>query len=478
MQAQVADHYVDSASKRVFLVGDSAHRFPPAGGFGMNTGLQDAHNLAWKLAYAIHQSNDSRSTSSDAEEKSRIWVGTSYHQERRKIAVENTVFSLQNYQQTADCATTIGLDPKLADLALSLADHQLTSRVLSFSVRRKLFLEALQTGLQSLKWLENWQGNFYGRYRVQQLQDLIQQEKSLALIFPEQDLFYSYLPSSQLETHPLTQTQCKYQSSVDDRLGRRIDHHWLKISLAATDSFAIAGNESHSRHNTDFNEDMVIVSTVEMPSLIHHLTSSAMDSSLRTPSNFLPPYLIFLPALISTSRSSSTLSQEIADSFPPNVNSLLDQLQPWIQRLPSLPPPPLVLIFVHSGSVSSREDVLQEQYAVPRFSLHPPEIETNHTQSSLTTWLNTCKQDDLRTLHSPNMQRLEALLTSDSHITTRILKTAKTADVTRSSSSQCKMIIQLQLHATIATNVNIFHDRNEYLVVRPDGHVEFIGKLK
>jgi len=37
----------------VFLAGDAAHRFPPAGGFGMNTGIQDAHNLAWKLAAVL-----------------------------------------------------------------------------------------------------------------------------------------------------------------------------------------------------------------------------------------------------------------------------------------------------------------------------------------------------------------------------------------------------------------------------------------
>ena len=39
-----------------FLAGDAAHRFPPAGGFGMNTGIQDAHNLAWKLAAGAGQS--------------------------------------------------------------------------------------------------------------------------------------------------------------------------------------------------------------------------------------------------------------------------------------------------------------------------------------------------------------------------------------------------------------------------------------
>ncbi|MFF1798437.1 FAD-dependent monooxygenase, partial [Kitasatospora sp. NPDC058263] len=38
---------------RLFLAGDAAHILPPTGALGMNTGIQDAYNLAWKLALAV-----------------------------------------------------------------------------------------------------------------------------------------------------------------------------------------------------------------------------------------------------------------------------------------------------------------------------------------------------------------------------------------------------------------------------------------
>lgn len=50
MSSTVAERF---AQGRVFLVGDSAHQLPPSGGFGMNTAVQDAHNLAWKLAFVL-----------------------------------------------------------------------------------------------------------------------------------------------------------------------------------------------------------------------------------------------------------------------------------------------------------------------------------------------------------------------------------------------------------------------------------------
>ncbi|CAG9312188.1 unnamed protein product [Blepharisma stoltei] len=39
------------SNKRVFLVGDSTHQMPMAGGFGVNSGIKDAHNLCWKFSY-------------------------------------------------------------------------------------------------------------------------------------------------------------------------------------------------------------------------------------------------------------------------------------------------------------------------------------------------------------------------------------------------------------------------------------------
>ncbi|MBE7157506.1 MAG: FAD-dependent monooxygenase [Rhodospirillales bacterium] len=73
---RVADHYRDG---RIFLVGDTAHIMPPWGGLNGNTGIADAHNLAWKLARAVRQANDATTEH----------LLASYESERRPVALRN-----------------------------------------------------------------------------------------------------------------------------------------------------------------------------------------------------------------------------------------------------------------------------------------------------------------------------------------------------------------------------------------------------
>lgn len=72
--ALVADRFAD---RRILLAGDAAHLFTPTGGFGMNTGVDDAANLSWKIAARLAG-----------------WGGgellPSYELERRPIAERNT----------------------------------------------------------------------------------------------------------------------------------------------------------------------------------------------------------------------------------------------------------------------------------------------------------------------------------------------------------------------------------------------------
>jgi 2-polyprenyl-6-methoxyphenol hydroxylase-like FAD-dependent oxidoreductase len=71
MNARLADRYrVD----RVFLIGDAAHIHPPTGGQGLNTSVQDAYNLGWKLA-AVANGADNTLLDSYQEERQPIAAG-------------------------------------------------------------------------------------------------------------------------------------------------------------------------------------------------------------------------------------------------------------------------------------------------------------------------------------------------------------------------------------------------------------------
>jgi 2-polyprenyl-6-methoxyphenol hydroxylase-like FAD-dependent oxidoreductase len=81
MHIQLAEHF--SHDNQIFLVGDSAHGFVPAGAFGLNTGLADVVNLGWKLASVIQQ-------------QARPSLLSTYEQERLPICTRNQKIAQQN----------------------------------------------------------------------------------------------------------------------------------------------------------------------------------------------------------------------------------------------------------------------------------------------------------------------------------------------------------------------------------------------
>ncbi len=102
MTAQISDAY---QSGRVFLAGDAAHRFPPTGGIGMNTGFQDAHNLVWKIAMAERGLDP-------------VLLDT-YGVERKPVAEINSEKSLVNAMKMSEVAQVLDVD---GDKQISMSD--------------------------------------------------------------------------------------------------------------------------------------------------------------------------------------------------------------------------------------------------------------------------------------------------------------------------------------------------------------------
>ncbi|PSC72429.1 phenol 2-monooxygenase-like isoform X1 isoform B [Micractinium conductrix] len=167
MAGRVAHSY---RSGRVFLVGDAAHAFPPSGAFGMNTGVCDAHNLAWKLAAVL---------------QGRAGDGLldTYTPERKQVGTANMLLSVANFNEALRVPQILGLDYKAANL---LSDV-LAAPALSFlpSELRKGMLEtAMSVGKKAASPIR--------RLRQSELDEVFEHGETLRLQFPKEDLGYVY----------------------------------------------------------------------------------------------------------------------------------------------------------------------------------------------------------------------------------------------------------------------------------------------
>jgi hypothetical protein len=119
--AEVAERFQQG---RIFIAGDAAHVMPPNGGFGGNTGVQDAHNLAWKLAMVLRGAAGPDLLST-------------YEPERRPAAEFTVEQAYSRYvTRTAPYLGTAGIQPVENDLNVELGYCYSSSAVIGNAAGR------------------------------------------------------------------------------------------------------------------------------------------------------------------------------------------------------------------------------------------------------------------------------------------------------------------------------------------------------
>lgn len=127
----------------VFIAGDAAHRRPPTTGLGLNTAIEDALNLSWKLALAL--SSDTNS----------VTLLDSYEQERRPIGKRNADWGLLTFENSAVINAAIGLvaGQKESNKARfeALYEDSLTGSSIRAQVKRVIESQTIEFGAHGIE---------------------------------------------------------------------------------------------------------------------------------------------------------------------------------------------------------------------------------------------------------------------------------------------------------------------------------------
>lgn len=99
LRVAVADSY---RMGRIFIAGDAAHSHPPYGGYGINTGFEDARNLGWKLAATLQGWGGERLLDSYDEERRPVFESTA--RDFIEKSIENDRIFVETYDPQRDLA--------------------------------------------------------------------------------------------------------------------------------------------------------------------------------------------------------------------------------------------------------------------------------------------------------------------------------------------------------------------------------------
>lgn len=137
MTAQVAEQF---RSGNILLAGDAAHRFPPTGGYGINTGVQDVHNLIWKLRAVV----DGMASES---------LLDSYEIERKPVAEANCARSIANQEEMDAINEAVALRSKDMARAHRMMESRLF-RALPEATQLRVAADITRIGLRKIRALE------------------------------------------------------------------------------------------------------------------------------------------------------------------------------------------------------------------------------------------------------------------------------------------------------------------------------------
>ena len=215
MSSLVAQSYVNKSNNLV-LVGDAAHAFPPAGGFGMNTGLQDAHNLAWRLAVLLKNTNSNMASS----------ILAKYESDRKPIATQNAALSVRNYNRTLRIAKASYLDAQHPALLTTVLGSPPMS-LLPLETRQEMFRRLVRVAMMPLASLTSLKSSIHANHVERNVQTILKKGGSLPLVFPKYEIGFSYDHDSQLEKQDPSNDTKGYHHTM--RVGYRLPHVSLEV---------------------------------------------------------------------------------------------------------------------------------------------------------------------------------------------------------------------------------------------------------
>jgi 2-polyprenyl-6-methoxyphenol hydroxylase-like FAD-dependent oxidoreductase len=383
----------------VFLVGDAAHVFPPAGGFGMNTGLQDVYSLAWRLAsYRHHQEQQKEEPNDDKAIDSSVYdpsfpsslstVGRMYERERQPVARRNAALSVRNYRRVLNVMRSCYLDDRHPALLIQALDA--TASFVPLELRRNTFRALLRTALSPLSQLQTSPNGVYARTIKANLRSLLGSGQGLPLLFPKHELDFSY----------------RYESNKDEGEKINAEEDWSKDSVASSPRLAVGALFPHVVASVSpetfrqfprllpIDDDRLFVTTTEPPRKV-----STRDLALQLATEKTPCSFCLLEIVAEKTVSMDTRSQVDDDS--------LISLQHTLEKSIGLPfsSPCRVIVSANENNTTLLNEIIYQE-------------PTRNNRTICTMYVDNPQWESLNLLPEKviNKQRIFVVIRPDGHV--------------------------------------------------------------